>query len=159
MANEFKVRNLHIIRRAALMFVFDTCPYCGHANDGVNFTLDLGDGLSLDFDTTDSQIDFCHLDARSLNGSNTDENLTVGHHACNIAQGRRSIEVHCKLFRTVLTASEIRAKSLQAKQLADDMIEGRNFYTPIAKIAAKMIADGKPHRTGKEWMEKIQRAA
>ena len=156
MASQFKARNLHIIRRAALLFVFPNCPYCGMPNeDKKPFELDLGDGVKESFDEKDAELNFCHLDARSADGSNSDDNLCIGHNACNLEQAKKSIEIHCKKFRTALNAAEIRALSAQAKQMSDDMIAGKLFYPAIAKIALDMIKAGKPHRTGADWLKKI----
>lgn len=154
-----KARDLHIIRRAALHFVFPTCYVCGIANDGREFTLTTKSGHVRNMRGLDVQTDYCHLDARSNGGEWSESNLTVGHHYCNLAQREDSIEFFADSYQTVLTAGEIRTKANEAKQMADDMITGKIFYPAIAKIALDMIRAGKPHRTGKEWLNKLQAAA
>jgi hypothetical protein len=160
MTARFKARDLHIIRRAALMIMFPDCPYCGMPNDDEKpFILDLGDGIVEHFDAADAKLNFCHLDARtSENGTNSDDNLCVGHNACNLEQAQKSIEVHCKKFRTAMSAHEIRTLAATAKQMSDDMLAGKLFYPNVAKKALELINAGKPHRTGADWMKKIQAA-
>jgi hypothetical protein len=154
-----KARDLHIIRRAALHLVFPTCYVCGYALDGKSFDMYVAEKTMKVFfrvmSDSDVQIDYCHLDARSKGGYWTEENLTVGHHYCNMAQRDDSIETFVKVYQTDLTPVEIRSRSRQAKIMADDMIAGKVFYPAIAKIAADMILAGKPHRTGAEWKRKL----
>jgi len=154
-----KARDLHIIRRAALHFMFAVCYVCGHENTGNTFELTSSNGQKTRFmSVSDAQIDYCHLDARSENGIWSEENLTVGHHYCNMLQRNDSIEYFCSDYPTVLKADEIRSRSHQARIMADDMLSGKMFYPTIAKIAADMILVGRPHRTGKEWMRKLKSA-
>ena len=154
-----KARDLHIIRRASLHYQFPTCYVCGHVNDGLPFELTAPNGEKHFMTTADSQIDYCHLDARSQGGLWSEENLTVGHHYCNLAQREDSIEFFASVYPTALTAQVIRERSKEAKRIGDDMINGSLLYPAVMLIAAKMLRDGKPARLGKEWKVKIENAA
>jgi hypothetical protein len=154
----FKVRDIHIIRRAALWLAFENCPLCGERNSDTPFVKMTDSGLAIEFDEMDAKVDMCHLDSRAKGGVNSDTNLFVGHHRCNVKMGRDSIDIHCEEYRTVLSANEIRERVREANAKADAMLSGSVFFPAIAKKALDLINTGKPHRTGTDWMKKIQAA-
>lgn len=156
--SRFKARDIHIIRRASLWLAFENCPLCGELNSDNPFIKKTQNGLTIEFDVTDAKVDMCHLDSRAKGGVNNDTNLFVGHHRCNVKMGRDSIEIHCDEFRTALSANEIRERVREANEKADAMIAGSVFYPAIAKKALDLINAGKPHRTGREWLDKIKAA-
>ena len=153
-----KVRDIHIIRRAALWLMFQNCPLCGEPNSDMPFVKMTASGHAIEFSTADAKVDMCHLDSRGKGGVNSDTNLFVGHHRCNVKMGQDSIEIHADEYRTALTASEIRARVREANSQADAMLNGTAFFPAIAKKALDLINTGKPHRTGNDWMKKIQAA-
>lgn len=160
MRHTTKARDLHIIRRAAMHVVFTHCPLCGNVNDGNDFTLySRKHSLPLTVTGERAETHYCHIDAYSRGGIWSEDNLFVGHSYCNKAQGDTDLDWYCDENDTLMTANEIRDKAIQAKTMADEMIQGTMFYPKIAKVAVEMIRSGKPHRTGKDWLEKLEKVA